>query len=151
MTQNYGASSDPPEKQIAFCTEKHFPYKIEHTVQFAKTEFERLFTELPNEVNHFIENENFVQNLVSDQNINTSSKRATLENIFEIVSKRMNWENCVEESRHMFEKNFNHKPKQLLFLYPVDTKDSEGAPFWSPPKRPPVPIEFDIKNDLHFK
>eukprot|EP01091_Cochliopodium_minus_P012916 TRINITY_DN402_c0_g1_i14.p1 TRINITY_DN402_c0_g1~~TRINITY_DN402_c0_g1_i14.p1 ORF type:complete len:1062 (-),score=352.53 TRINITY_DN402_c0_g1_i14:167-3286(-) len=151
LTQNYGASADPPEKQIAVCTEKHFPYKIEHTVQFAKTEFERLFTDLPNEVNKFVEDPSFVSSLVFNNSINVAVKRDILENIVSLVSKKMTWEKCVEESRHMFEKNFNHKAKQLLYLFPLDAKDSEGAPFWAPPKRPPTAIEFDIKNDIHFK
>ena len=150
LTQNYGASRDPPEKEIAVCTEKHFPYKIEHTVQYAKNDFERQFTELPNEVNKFISEPKFVDNLLNNPNLNSNVKRVSLENILSIINKQMTWEKCLEEARNMFEKNFNHRMKQLLYMFPHDAKDSEGGPFWSPPKRPPVPIEFDLKDELHF-
>ena len=33
MTENYGASRDPPEASIPVCTLKNFPNKIEHTLQ----------------------------------------------------------------------------------------------------------------------
>ena len=35
LTENYGASRDPPEASIPICTLKNFPYKIEHTIQWA--------------------------------------------------------------------------------------------------------------------
>lgn len=34
-------------------------------------------------------------------------------------------------------------------MYPLDTKTKEGNLFWSLPKRPPTPIEFDENNMLH--
>jgi hypothetical protein len=33
LTENYGASRDPPSVQIPICTVKHFPSKPEHAVQ----------------------------------------------------------------------------------------------------------------------
>jgi ubiquitin-activating enzyme E1 len=34
LTENYGATRDPPEQGIPVCTLKDFPFKIEHTLQF---------------------------------------------------------------------------------------------------------------------
>lgn len=34
-------------------------------------------------------------------------------------------------------------------MYPLDAKTKEGAPFWSLPKRPPTPTDFDPTNPLH--
>jgi len=34
-------------------------------------------------------------------------------------------------------------------VYPLDAKTKEGAPFWSLPKRPPMPVIFDPTNILH--
>jgi len=48
-----------------------------------------------------------------------------------------------------FEKLFNHDIKQLLHVYPLDAKTKDGNLFWSLPKRPPVPIDFDKENMLH--
>lgn len=33
LTENYGATRDPPERAIPVCTLKDFPYQIEHTLQ----------------------------------------------------------------------------------------------------------------------
>ena len=47
-----------------------------------------------------------------------------------------------------FEKLFNHDIKQLLHVYPLDAKTKDGNLFWSLPKRPPVPVDFDKENML---
>ena len=36
MTENYGASSDPPEKEAPMCTLHSFPHNIQHTLQWAR-------------------------------------------------------------------------------------------------------------------
>ena len=43
--------STPSEKSIPICTIKNFPNAIEHTIQWAREEFEGLFTEAPENVN----------------------------------------------------------------------------------------------------
>ncbi|RYY70331.1 hypothetical protein EON63_22735 [archaeon] len=42
MTENYGATRDPPEKSIPVCTLKHFPNLIEHTLQWAREWYEEV-------------------------------------------------------------------------------------------------------------
>jgi hypothetical protein len=67
-----------------------------------------------------------------------------------LLEKRpLNFADCLSYARLKFEKLFNHDIRQLLHVYPLDSKTKEGAPFWSLPKRPPTPIEFDAKNILH--
>jgi len=56
---------------------------------------------------------------------------------------------CVEYARMRFEKIFNHDVRQLLHVYPLDSKTKEGNLFWSLPKRPPTPIDYDKNNILH--
>jgi len=53
---------------------------------------------------------------------------------------------CVEYARLKFEKTFNHDVKQLMHVYPLDSKTKEGTLFWTLPKRPPTAIEFDMNN-----
>ncbi|KAH8025033.1 hypothetical protein HPB51_002929 [Rhipicephalus microplus] len=43
LTESYSCSQDPPETAVAVCTIKHFPYRIEHTLEWARDEFEGLF------------------------------------------------------------------------------------------------------------
>jgi len=56
---------------------------------------------------------------------------------------------CVEFARNKFEKLFNHAMKQLIYTYPLDKKNEDGNLFWSLPKRPPRPVDFDKDNMLH--
>lgn len=61
----------------------------------------------------------------------------------------MQFMDCVEYARQRFEKLFNHDIKQLLHVYPLDAVTKDGNPFWTLPKKPPTPIEFDKNNNLH--
>jgi hypothetical protein len=66
-----------------------------------------------------------------------------------LEKKPKNFMDCLENARKKFEKSFNHDIKQLLHVYPLDAKTKEGNLFWSLPKRPPVPIDFDPNEILH--
>ncbi|VDM67353.1 unnamed protein product, partial [Strongylus vulgaris] len=39
LTESYGSSVDPPEKEIPICTLKNFPNEIQHTIQWARDLF----------------------------------------------------------------------------------------------------------------
>mmetsp|Transcript_13065 Transcript_13065/g.17634 ORF Transcript_13065/g.17634 Transcript_13065/m.17634 type:complete len:114 (+) Transcript_13065:3507-3848(+) len=56
---------------------------------------------------------------------------------------------CIEYARLRFEKLFNHDIRQLLHVYPLDAVTKDGTPFWTLPKKPPAPIEFDKTSELH--
>ncbi|GAB5034262.1 ubiquitin-activating enzyme e1 1 [Nannochloropsis oceanica] len=56
LTENYGATRDPPEKSIPVCTLKNFPNQIEHTVQWARDWFEGVFKQAPDDVNAYLSN-----------------------------------------------------------------------------------------------
>jgi len=43
ITESYSSSRDPPEKAIPVCTLKNFPNAIEHTIQWARDDFEGIF------------------------------------------------------------------------------------------------------------
>lgn len=54
LTENYGASIDPPAKQAAISDVRSFPYTIEHCIVWARSEFEDLFTTIPAEANAYL-------------------------------------------------------------------------------------------------
>jgi hypothetical protein len=60
-----------------------------------------------------------------------------------------NFNDCIEYARKRFEKYYCNDIKQLLHVYPLDTKTKEGTLFWSLPKRPPTPTAFDKTDLLH--
>ncbi len=55
VTESYGSSQDPPEKETPICTLKNFPNAIEHTLQWARDTFEGLFTQPANYVNDYLQ------------------------------------------------------------------------------------------------
>ncbi len=54
LTESYGSSKDPDEKAgIPICTIKAFPYKPEHTIQWARELFEAEFNLIPSIINKY--------------------------------------------------------------------------------------------------
>ena len=47
LTENYGASRDPPEKSAPMCTLHSFPHNIDHCLTWARSEFEGMFEKSP--------------------------------------------------------------------------------------------------------
>jgi ubiquitin-activating enzyme E1 len=56
LTEIYGASRDPPEKQAPMCTVHSFPHNIDHCLTWARSEFEGLVEKTPAEVNAYLSN-----------------------------------------------------------------------------------------------
>lgn len=56
LTENYGATRDPPEKSAPMCTLHSFPHNIQHCLTFARSEFEGLLEKTPADANAFLEN-----------------------------------------------------------------------------------------------
>lgn len=147
VTESYGSSRDPPEKQIPICTLKNFPNAIEHCIQWARDAFEGLFKQVPEDVNAYLHQPNFLQQLEKEP----GTRLATLESIYDSLVRQRptSFAACIHWARLKFEEFFNNNIQQLLFNFPVDTITSSGEPFWSGPKRPPTPIPFDPADEAH--
>lgn len=147
LTESYSSSQDPPEKSIPLCTLRSFPNKIDHTIAWAKSLFQGYFADSPETVNLYLSQPNYVeQTLKQNPDI-----KGTLSNIANLLNNRpYSFADCIKWAREEFETKFNHEIKQLLFNFPEDAVTSNGAPFWSGPKRAPKVLEFDINNPDHF-
>jgi len=148
LTESYGSSRDPPEESIAICTLKSFPHKIEHTIQWARDHFEALFAVGPSEVNNYLTQPSYLDELAKQQN-------QQLQNLQTIKSylvddKPASWADCVRWARLLFEDEYHYKIAQLLHNFPVDSTTAEGVPFWSGTKRPPVVLRFDENDPTHM-
>lgn len=53
-TMSYSSSKDPQDNSFPVCTLKFFPNLIEHTLQWARDEFELLYHNNPEEVNAYL-------------------------------------------------------------------------------------------------
>eukprot|EP00347_Sterkiella_histriomuscorum_P017580 403348792 len=144
ITESYGSQNDPEDTtEIPHCTLKMFPEETLHCVEWARDKFGKIFTQnIQNTIKILDEGKNFQP--MSQQD--TMSLKEGLK----IIEKRpKSFEDCIEYARLKFEKFFNHDVRQLLHVYPLDAKTKDGNLFWSLPKRPPVPVDFDPTNPLH--
>lgn len=148
LTESYGSSRDPPEKESPSCTIKNFPNMIQHTIQWAKERFEEYFVKPATNVNGYLSEPNFVENALKY----SSNQKAMLDqlNKFLVSEKPLTFEECIVWARLQFENDYSTEIRQLLYSLPKDAVNDNGIPFWSPPKRAPDALDFDPKNPIHL-
>ncbi|XP_057954295.1 ubiquitin-activating enzyme E1 1 isoform X3 [Malania oleifera] len=152
LTENYGASRDPPEKQAPMCTVHSFPHNIDHCLTWARSEFEGLLEKTPAEVNAFLSNPSEYASAM--RNAGDAQARDNLERVLECLDRERceTFQDCITWARLKFEDYFANRVKQLIFTFPEDAATSTGAPFWSAPKRFPHSLQFSAADlgHLHF-
>ncbi|KAK7289864.1 hypothetical protein RIF29_03859 [Crotalaria pallida] len=150
LTENYGASRDPPEKQAPMCTVHSFPHNIDHCLTWARSEFEGLLEKTPAEVNAYLSNPGEYANAM--RNAGDAQARDNLERVLECLEREKcdAFEDCITWARLKFEDYFANRVKQLIYTFPEDASTSTGAPFWSAPKRFPHPLEFSASDEGHL-
>ncbi|GJN33501.1 hypothetical protein PR202_gb22110 [Eleusine coracana subsp. coracana] len=150
LTENYGASRDPPEKQAPMCTVHSFPHNIDHCLTWARSEFEGLLEKTPNEVNSFLSDPG--KYAAAMRKAGDAQARELLERVSECLGKERcdTFEDCITWARLKFEDYFSNRVKQLTFTFPEDAATSTGAPFWSAPKRYPRPLQFLATDSSHI-
>jgi len=139
VTENYGATRDPPEKSIPVCTLKNFPNQIQHTLQWARDYFEGEFRQSGEDVNSYLSDPDYAANIAGDKLAAVLSIRKTL-----VDDRPVSFEDCVIWARLKFETIFNNQIRQLLHNFPEDQVTSSGTKFWSGSKRCPRPLVFDV-------
>ncbi|XP_067835670.1 ubiquitin-like modifier-activating enzyme 1 isoform X1 [Heptranchias perlo] len=149
LTESYSSSQDPPEKSIPICTLKNFPNAIEHTLQWARDEFEGLFKQPAENVNQYIQDSKFMERTLK---LPGAQPLEVLEAAFKslVTERPKTWEDCVTWARNHWQIQYNNNIRQLLHNFPPDQVTTSGTPFWSGPKRCPHPLEFDVTNTLHM-
>jgi len=149
LTESYASSQDPPEKSIPICTLKNFPNAIEHTLQWARDEFEGLFKQAAENAYLYITDPSFIERTLKLAGNQPLEVLETVKRV--IVDERPDsFEDCISWARLHWEEQYHNQISQLLFNFPPDQVTSSGAPFWSGPKRCPKPLKFDINNPLHM-
>eukprot|EP00751_Fragilariopsis_kerguelensis_P008429 CAMPEP_0170803386 /NCGR_PEP_ID=MMETSP0733-20121128/30001_1 /TAXON_ID=186038 /ORGANISM="Fragilariopsis kerguelensis, Strain L26-C5" /LENGTH=1054 /DNA_ID=CAMNT_0011157081 /DNA_START=104 /DNA_END=3268 /DNA_ORIENTATION=+ len=144
LTENYGATRDPPEKSIPVCTLKNFPNQIQHTLQWARDYFEGEFKQSAEDVNSYLSQspEDYLASLQPNTKTETlTTIRRTL-----VDDRPMTFEDCVGWARLKFKDLFNNQIRQLLHNFPEDQVTSVGTKFWSGSKRCPKPLTFGLNS-----
>jgi ubiquitin-activating enzyme E1 len=151
LTQSYSDSMDPAEEEFPMCTIRNFPNLIEHTIEWARSQFEGYFNETPRNTADYIKNtESFLRRIAQGTTI--TGMIEALKNILELINlkKANSFDACIKFAREKFEEHFHSTIAQLLYNFPPDYKDEYGNPFWTGPKRTPKIIDFDPNDKLHM-
>jgi ubiquitin-activating enzyme E1 len=111
VTENYGATRDPPEKSIPVCTLKNFPNQIQHTLQWARDYFEGEFKQSGEDVNSYLGNPNYAESLAGQQNSKVETALAIRKTL--VDERPVSFEDCVVWARLKFETIFNNQIRQL--------------------------------------
>ncbi|CAN4113795.1 unnamed protein product [Withania somnifera] len=147
LTENYGTSRDPPEKQAPMCTLHSFPHNIDHCLTWARSEFEGLLEKIPAEVNVYLSNPN--EYASAQINAGDAQARHNLERVPECLDRErcQTFEDCIAWHVSNY---FANRVKQLIFTFPEDAMTSSGARFWSAPKRFSHPLQFSSTDPSHL-
>lgn len=99
LTENYGASRDPPEKQAPMCTLHSFPHNIDHCLTWARSEFEGLLEKIPAEVNAYLSNPS--EYTSAQTNAGDAQARDNLERVLECLDLESceTFEDCIAWAR----------------------------------------------------
>ncbi|XP_054711827.1 ubiquitin-like modifier-activating enzyme 1 isoform X2 [Uloborus diversus] len=149
LTESYASSQDPPEKSIPICTLKNFPNAIEHTLQWARDEFEGLFKQAAENAYLYMTDPTFNERTLK---LAGNQPLEVLETVKRVImdERPKSFKDCIVWARLHWEEQYHNQISQLLYNFPPDQLTSSGAPFWSGPKRCPKPLVFDINNPLHL-
>ncbi|KAL5709791.1 E1 ubiquitin-activating enzyme [Ranunculus cassubicifolius] len=150
LTENYGASRDPPERQAPMCTLHSFPHNIDHCLTWARSEFEGLLEKTPAEVNAYLSNP--TEYICAIEKAGDAQARENLERVIDCLDRDRceTFQDCITWSRLKFEDYFCNRVKQLTYTFPEKSTTSSGAPFWSAPKRFPRPLCFSVDDPSHL-
>ncbi|KAJ2933673.1 hypothetical protein H1R20_g3400, partial [Candolleomyces eurysporus] len=148
LTESYGSSQDPPEKETPSCTIKNFPNAINHTIEWSRTQFDNLFVKPAQSANAYLSEPNYLESTLKY----SGQQKDQIEQIvsFLVTNKPLTLDECIAWARLQFEKDYNNEIRQLLFSLPKDALTSTGQPFWSGPKRAPDPLVFDSNDATHL-
>lgn len=149
ITESYSSSQDPPEKTIPICTLHNFPNAIEHTIQWARDQFEGLFTQKPENAYKYINEPKFLEKQLKGPGSTPLDLLRGLKKDLCLECPK-NFDDCVKWARLQFQENFHNTIAQLLYNFPSDQKTSSGALFWSGPKRCPNALNYDSENSDHL-
>ncbi|KAJ8366431.1 hypothetical protein AAFF_G00355620 [Aldrovandia affinis] len=148
LTESYGLVKPASQNTFPLCTLKSFPYRIEHTLQWARDDFEGLFKQPAENMNQYLNDPSFLQRTLG------RGEAEALE-VLQGVSwslggeRPRGWEDCVGWARRRWETLYTNDIQQLLHCFPPDQITSSGLPFWSGQKRCPHPLTFDSNSTTH--
>lgn len=149
LTANYGATRDPPEAGIPFCTLKSFPSSIEHCIQWGRDKFNTLFNLRPQELTQLIEEAKKPEELI-EKIAKKNPRRKELSHSLKLLQNcPSSFSDCIKLARSKFDSFFVFNVDYLVARFPADAKNPDGSLFWALPRRMPSVAQFDPDNQTH--
>ncbi|XP_023375342.1 ubiquitin-like modifier-activating enzyme 7, partial [Otolemur garnettii] len=148
VTEGYSAPASAAASEDAshpVCTVRYFPTTVEHTLKWARDEFEGLFRLSAETINRY------QQGCTSLTDMNEPQTLILLKPVLGVLRARpQSWQDCVVWAFGHWQLRFHYGIKQLLRHFPPDKVLEDGTPFWFGLKQCPHPLEFDISQDTHL-
>lgn len=145
VTEGYKASGLAEDTSYPVCTVRHFPSTAEHTLQWARDEFEGLFRLSAETINRARQAHTSLADMDGPQTL------ALLRPVLGVLKARpQNWEDCVVWAHGHWQLRFHYGIIQLLSHIPPDRVLEDGTLFWSGLKQCPQPLEFDMDQENHL-
>ncbi|KAI4823490.1 hypothetical protein KUCAC02_012073 [Chaenocephalus aceratus] len=152
--ESYSSSQDPPEKSIPICTLKNFPNAIEHTLQWARDEFEGLFKQPAENSIQYLSDPKFMERTLK---LPGAQPVEVLEAVYKslVTDCPHSWADCVAWARNHWQCQYSNNIRQLLHNFPPRAEKqniltSSGCPLLVRPKRCPHGLDFSTSNELHL-
>lgn len=147
VTEGYSALAIASEDiSYPVCTVRHFPTKVEHTLQWAQDEFEGLFHLSAETINRHQRTPTSLADTEGPQML------TLLQVVLGVLRERpQTWQDCVVWALGQWQLCFHYSIKQLLRRFPPDKVLKDGRLFWAGSKLCPQPLEFDSSQDVHFR
>ena len=143
LTETYSDSTDAPdEDNFPVCTIKNFPNMIQHTIHWARDNFE-MFNRAPTNVMMYLKDPYYLDRLDGNE------KHIAINDINMFGDNFKDIKSCVEYAFNQWHKEYNHNIKQLLHSFPSDKLLEDGTLFWSHGKKCPKVLEFDSNSTYH--
>ena len=153
LTEAYGDSKDPVEKQTPMCTMRSFPNLMEHCIEWGRVKFNDLFVGVSKFLfEFFADPARGAEKFKRDLRYNLGSLKELWENLefyMPLLHNPMP-EMYVKFARDFYQFAFHDQIQQLLTAFPPDYVDKNGNLFWTSPKRPPVVLPFDETDPEHL-
>ncbi|XP_013924940.1 PREDICTED: ubiquitin-like modifier-activating enzyme 1 [Thamnophis sirtalis] len=143
LTNTYGQSLDKDSTTFPLCTLRYFPTTIQHTIQWARNQFEDLFKIRAEDTNKFLRDPTTFEKEGTEALERLNLVKMSLQ------EQPQCWRDCVAWARKLWERLFCHDILQLLYNFPPEYKTSSGFPFWSGSNRCPHQLQFDYNNTTH--
>uniref|UniRef100_A0A670Z9D8 Ubiquitin like modifier activating enzyme 7 n=1 Tax=Pseudonaja textilis TaxID=8673 RepID=A0A670Z9D8_PSETE len=114
LTKTHGHIQDGDGRDFPLCTLRYFPSNIQHTIQWARNQFEDLFKRRAEDTNKFLRDPTFFEKEGMETWEMLNQMKMSLK------EQPHCWRDCVAWARKLWERLFCHDILQLLYNYPPE-------------------------------